>query len=216
VPADIHRDHRMKFQLSLRRRGITNQAVLKAMDEVPREEFVDPEFVRDAYADSALPIACGQTISQPYVVAFMSQQLAVGSEHRVLEIGTGSGYQAAVLAHLAREVISLERFPRLAEIARRRLKRLGLGNVEVRVADGLAIGEELGPFDRIIVTAAMREIPASLKNQLTPDGILIAPVGPHDGVQTLVRMRATATGFEQDELIDVRFVPALPGVARSS
>src|SRR5437879_2257952 len=104
----------MKFQLSLRRRGIINQAVLKAMDEVPREEFVEPEFFHDAYADTALPIACGQTISQPFVVAYMSQELEVGAQHRVLEIGTGSGYQAAVLAHLAREVVSLERFLRLS------------------------------------------------------------------------------------------------------
>jgi len=206
----------MEFQLSLRRRQIADQAVLRAMDEVPRDEFVEPEFAADAYADSALPIACGQTISQPFVVAYMTEQLRVEHEHRVLEIGTGSGYQAAVLAHLAHEVVTLERFPKLATRAAERLRRLGLINVTVRAADGFDVPEELGVFDRIIVTAAMTEVPQKLKERLTPGGILIAPVGPQDGVQTLVRVRATPTGFEQDELIDVRFVPALPGIAKAT
>jgi protein-L-isoaspartate(D-aspartate) O-methyltransferase len=206
----------MEFQLSLRRRQITDQAVLRAMDDVPREDFVEPEYVADAYVDAALPIACGQTISQPFVVAYMTEQLRVSDEHRVLEIGTGSGYQAAVLAHLAHEVVSLERFPKLANRARQRLRKLGLINVDVRVADGLDVPEEIGLFDRIIVTAAMTELPQKLKERLTPAGILIAPVGPHDGVQLLVRVRATPNGFEQDDLIDVRFVPALPGVAQTT
>jgi protein-L-isoaspartate(D-aspartate) O-methyltransferase len=206
----------MEFQLSLRRRRITDQAVLRAMDEVPREEFVEREFVADAYADTALPIACGQTISQPFLVAYMSEQLRVGHEHHVLEIGTGSGYQAAVLAHLAKEVVSLERFPRLARVAQLRLTRLGIRNVGVRVADGLEAAEELGQFDRIMVTAAMTEVPPRLKERLTPGGILVAPVGPHDGVQMLIRLRATPSGFEQDDLVEVRFVPALPGLARST
>jgi protein-L-isoaspartate(D-aspartate) O-methyltransferase len=214
--ADSQRDRRMEFQLSLRRRRITDQAVLRAMDEVPREEFVEREFVADAYADTALPIACGQTISQPFLVAYMSEQLRVGHEHHVLEIGTGSGYQAAVLAHLAKEVVSLERFPRLARVAQLRLTRLGIRNVGVRVADGLEAAEELGQFDRIMVTAAMTEVPPRLKERLTPGGILVAPVGPHDGVQMLIRLRATPSGFEQDDLVEVRFVPALPGLARST
>jgi len=213
---DSQRDRRMEFQLSLRRRRITDQAVLRAMDEVPREEFVEREFVADAYADTALPIACGQTISQPFLVAYMSEQLRVGHEHHVLEIGTGSGYQAAVLAHLAKEVVSLERFPRLARVAQLRLTRLGIRNVDVRVADGLEAADELGQFDRIMVTAAMAEVPPRLKERLTPGGILVAPVGPRDGVQMLVRLRATPSGFEQDDLVEVRFVPALPGVARST
>jgi protein-L-isoaspartate(D-aspartate) O-methyltransferase len=206
----------MEFQLSLRRRQIADQAVLRAMDEVPRDEFVEPEFARDAYADTALPIACGQTISQPFVVAYMTEQLKVEHEHRVLEIGTGSGYQAAILAHLAHEVVTLERFPKLTTRAAERLRRLGLINVAVRAADGFDVPGELGVFDRIIVTAAMTEVPQKLKERLTPGGILIAPVGPQDGVQTLVRIRATPTGFEQDELIDVRFVPALPGIAKAT
>ena len=206
----------MEFQLSLRRRQITDQAVLRAMDEVPREEFVEPEYTDDAYVDSALPIACGQTISQPFVVAYMTEQLGVDHEHRVLEIGTGSGYQAAVLAHLAHEVVTLERFPKLADRAAQRLRKLGLINVVVRTADGFDVPEDLGVFDRIIVTAAMTEVPERLKERLTPGGILIAPVGPRDGVQTLVRIRATPSGFEQDDLIDVRFVPALPGIAKAT
>ena len=206
----------MEFQLSLRRRLITDQGVLRAMDEVPRDEFVEPEFAADAYADSALPIACGQTISQPFVVAYMTEQLAVEHEHRVLEIGTGSGYQAAVLAHLAHEIVTIERFPKLASRAAERLSRLGLINVAVRSADGFDIPEDLGVFDRIIVTAAMTEVPQKLKERLTPGGILIAPVGPRDGIQRLVRVRATSTGFEQDELIEVRFVPALPGLAKAT
>jgi protein-L-isoaspartate(D-aspartate) O-methyltransferase len=206
----------MEFQLTLRRRQITDQAVLRAMDEVPREEFVEPDYAGDAYADSALPIACGQTISQPFVVAYMTEQLRVDHEHRVLEIGTGSGYQAAVLAHLAHDVVTLERFPRLAERARQRLRKLGLINVEVRTADGFEIADDLGVFDRIIVTAAMEAVPDNLKRHLTPGGILLAPVGPQDAVQTLVRVRATPTGFEQDDLIDVRFVPALHGIAKAT
>ena len=127
---------RMQFMLGLRRRGIRDQAVLRAMDEVLREHFVEGRLVRDAYADQALPIACGQTISQPYVVAYMTEQLGVKPHHRVLEIGTGSGYQAAVLSRIAREVVSIERYRTLAESARTRLATLGYDNVEILVGDG--------------------------------------------------------------------------------
>ena len=205
---------KMMFQLTLRRRGISDQAVLRAMEEVPREEFVDEADRADAYRDSALGIACGQTISQPFVVAYMTEQLKLSERHRVLEIGTGSGYQAAVLARLAGQVLTIERFRTLADAARRRLKELGYHNVEVMLGDGFAVPEEAGAFDRIIVTAAMIQIPESLMQRLTPEGILIAPVGPHHGVQTLVRIIRTGTGFERKELVDVRFVPALPGIAR--
>jgi len=205
---------KMMFQLTLRRRGISDQAVLRAMEEVPREEFVDEADRADAYRDGALGIACGQTISQPFVVAYMTEQLKLSKRHRVLEIGTGSGYQAAVLARLAGQVLSIERFRTLADAARRRLKELGYHNVEVMLGDGFAVPEEAGAFDRIIVTAAMTRIPENLMQRLTPEGILIAPVGPHHGVQTLVRIIRTGTGFERKELVDVRFVPALPGIAR--
>ena len=133
--ADVER---MEFQLALRRRGISDQAVLRAMDEVPREHFVSAELIDSAYADQALPIACGQTISQPYVVAYMTEQLEVEPQHRVLEIGTGSGYQAAVLSRLAREVVSIERYRTLADTARERLKTLGYANVTILVGDGFA------------------------------------------------------------------------------
>jgi protein-L-isoaspartate(D-aspartate) O-methyltransferase len=205
---------KMMFQLTLRRRGISDQAVLRAMEEVPREEFVDEADRADAYRDGALGIACGQTISQPFVVAYMTEQLKLSKRHRVLEIGTGSGYQAAVLSRLAGQVLTIERFRTLADAARRRLKELGYHNVEVMLGDGFAVPEEAGAFDRIIVTAAMIQIPESLMQRLTPEGILIAPVGPHHGVQTLVRIIRTGTGFERKELVDVRFVPALPGIAR--
>src|SRR2546421_12737432 len=144
----------MEFLLGLRRRGIGDQAVLRAMDEVPREHFVGREFLEHAYADQALPIACGQTISQPYVVAYMTEQLGVRPQHRVLEVGTGSGYQAAILSRLAHEVVTIERYRTLAEAARIRLETLGFNNVHVGVGDGLARDSTRAPFDRIILTAA--------------------------------------------------------------
>ena len=209
--ADVER---MGFQLALRRRGISDQAVLRAMEEVPREAFVETADREDAYRDSALGIACGQTISQPFVVAYMTEQLKLGKAHRVLEIGTGSGYQAAVLSRLAGQVVSIERFRTLADTARTRLDALGYHNVEVMVGDGFAVPEQLGQFDRIIVTAAMTKLPDELLRRLAPGGILIAPIGPHHGVQTLVRATRTETGFDHKKLVDVRFVPALPGIAQ--
>jgi len=205
---------KMMFQLNLRRRGISDQGVLRALEEVPREAFVDEADRANAYRDSALGIACGQTISQPFVVAYMTEQLQLQKQHRVLEIGTGSGYQAAVLAKLAGKVLTVERFRTLADTARARLERLGFDNVEVMLGDGYDLPANIGPFDRIIVTAAMAEIPRNLTDRLEMDGILIAPVGPQHGVQTLVRIVKTATGLERRELVDVRFVPALPGIAR--
>src|SRR5690242_12195020 len=205
---------KMMFQLNLRRRGISDQAVLRALEEVPREAFVGEADRADAYRDSALGIACGQTISQPFVVAYMTEQLQLRKQHRVLEIGAGSGYQAAVLSKLAGKVLTVERFRMLADTARARLEKLGFDNVEVMLGDGFDLPANIGPFDRIIVTAAMVEIPSNLTDRLETDGILIAPVGPHHGVQTLVRIVKTATGLERRELVDVRFVPALPGIAR--
>jgi protein-L-isoaspartate(D-aspartate) O-methyltransferase len=205
---------KMMFQLTLRRRGISDQAVLRAMEEVPREAFVDEADRTDAYRDSALGIACGQTISQPFVVAYMTEQLRLQKSHRVLEIGTGSGYQAAVLSRLASHVLTIERFRTLADTARARLEKLDYHNVEVMYGDGFDVPAGGGQFDRIIVTAAMVEVPEKLKERLEENGILIAPVGPHHGVQTLVRIVRTAAGFEQKDLVDVRFVPAIPGIAK--
>lgn len=205
---------KMMFQLTLRRRGISDQAVLRAMEEVPREAFVEPEHHDDSYIDTALPIACGQTISQPFVVAYMTEQLQLRPHHRVLEIGTGSGYQAAVLSRLAGDVVTLERYRFLAERARRRLAEHGYQNVEVLVGDGFDVPDSAGHFDRIIVTAAMEDIPDALVGHLQPDGLLIAPIGPHATSQTLVRLRKSDKGVERTDLIGVRFVPALRGIAR--
>ncbi|MGY3615404.1 protein-L-isoaspartate(D-aspartate) O-methyltransferase [Bradyrhizobium sp. USDA 10063] len=205
---------KMMFQLTLRRRGISDQSVLRAMEEVPRERFVEAHDREHAYRDSALGIACGQTISQPFVVAYMTEQLQLKRDHRVLEIGTGSGYQAAVLSRLCKHVLTIERYRTLADTARQRLEKLGYYNIEVMLGDGFEVPAGAGDFDRIIVTAAMEQIPEKLLQRLEVGGILIAPVGPHHGTQTLVRVTRTETGFERKELVDVRFVPALPGVAR--
>jgi protein-L-isoaspartate(D-aspartate) O-methyltransferase len=205
---------KMMFQLTLRRRGISDQGVLRAMEEVPREAFVAETDRADAYRDSALGIACGQTISQPFVVAYMTEQLKLQKHHRVLEIGTGSGYQAAILSRLVGQVLTVERFRTLADAARARLEELGYHNVEVMLGDGFNIPANVGAFDRIIVTAAMEQIPESLTDRLAEDGILIAPVGSHHGVQRLVRIVKMGTGLDRKELVDVRFVPALPGIAR--
>jgi protein-L-isoaspartate(D-aspartate) O-methyltransferase len=214
VPAadDIER---MEFQLALRRRGISDQAVLRAMDEVPREYFVASGFADSAYADQALPIACGQTISQPYVVAYMTEQLELEPQRRALEVGTGSGYQTAILSRLAAEVVSIERYRTLADAARERLKTLGFGNVTVRAGDGMAGAPDLAPFDRIIVTAAAEEIPDALAAQLAAGGKMVVPVGPRDGAQYIVKLTKQANGeLTREDLIAVRFVPLLPGQAR--
>ena len=205
---------KMMFQLALRRRGISDQAVLRTMEAVPREVFVAAGDRGHAYRDSALGIACGQTISQPFVVAYMTEQLQLRKDHKVLEIGTGSGYQAAVLSRLCAHVLTIERYRTLADTARDRLEALGYFNIEVMLGDGFDIPPGAGDFDRIIVTAAMEQIPDSLQQRLEPGGILIAPVGPHHGTQTLVRVTRKDSGFERKELVDVRFVPALPGIAR--
>jgi protein-L-isoaspartate(D-aspartate) O-methyltransferase len=205
---------KMMFQLNLRRSGISDQAVLKAMEDVPRELFVMAADRAHAYSDTPLGIACGQTISQPFVVAYMTEQLGLRPEHRVLEVGTGSGYQAAILSKLAREVVSLERFRTLADRARLVLAELGCRNVDVILGDGFDVPETLGTFDRIIVTAAMEEIPEALLARLEPGGVLIAPVGPVDDRQVLTRVVRNGDAFDRQELMAVRFVPALQGVAR--
>jgi len=205
---------RMEFLLSLRRRGISDAAVLRAIDAVPREKFVLAEFADAAYADQAMPIACGQTISQPYVVAYMTEQLEVKREHRVLEVGTGSGYQAAILSQLAGEVISVERYRTLAETARKALAGCGYDNVTVVVGDGLEGVPEHAPYDRIIVTAAAETIPQVLVDELAEGGVMVLPLGQHDGPQRIVKLTRGEGGVTQQDLIWVRFVPLLPGQAR--
>jgi protein-L-isoaspartate(D-aspartate) O-methyltransferase len=204
----------MQFLLDLRRHGIMDAAVLRAMEEVPREKFVMGDHVCSAYADQALPILCGQTISQPYVVAYMTEQLVLGPDHQVLEIGTGSGYQAAILSRLAARVTTIERYRTLAEQACVRLAALGYDNVEVIAGDGMVGARDRAPFDRIIVTAAAEEIPDALVDQLVVGGIMILPLGPRRGDQVLVRLTRTAVGVERNELMGVRFVPLVPGQAR--
>ena len=204
----------MQFLLNLRQRGIMDAGVLRALDEVPREHFVEDRYADTAYADQALPIACGQTISQPYVVAYMTEQLGVKPQHRVLEVGTGSGYQAAVLSRLAREVVSVERYRTLADSARMRLQTLGYHNVQVLVGDGLAGVPDRAPYDRIIVTAAAETVPEALVAQLAKGGVMVLPLGPHAGAQRLIKLTKSEDGLKQEDLIGVRFVPLLPGQAR--
>lgn len=205
---------RMEFQLMLRKRGISDAAVLRAMDEIPRENFVETDLRPAAYADQALPIACGQTISQPYVVAYMTEQSRLRPVHRVLEIGTGSGYQTAVLSRIAREVVSIERYRTLADRARQRLTALGVTNAEILAGDGLLGAPGRAPFDRILVTAAAEDIPQALVDQLTDDGEMLLPLGPHSGPQHIVRLMKTEDGVARENLIAVRFVPLLPGQAK--
>lgn len=205
---------RMEFQLMLRKRGISDPAVLRALDEIPRENFVEIDMRPAAYADQALPIQCGQTISQPYVVAYMTEQLRLRSIHNVLEVGTGSGYQAAVLSKLAREVVSIERYRTLADLARKRLTALEISNVEVLVGDGLQGAPSRAPFDRILVTAAAEEVPQALVDQLTDDGAMVLPLGPHSGPQHIVRLTKNGGDLQREDLIAVRFVPLLPGQAK--
>jgi len=214
MPTNEQDDDRMEFLLTLRRRGIADQAVLRAMDEVPRERFVDAGFLRSAYADQALPIACGQTISQPYVVAYMTEHPAVQPQHRVLEVGTGSGYQAAVLSRLAREVVTIERYRTLADQAQERLRSLGYDNVDVVVGDGFTGVPGRAPYDRIIVTAAAEIVPESVLDQLAESGVMILPLGSQDGSQHLIKLTKSQTGTRRENLISVRFVPMLPGQAQ--
>ena len=183
LPAD-EKVGRMEFLLALRRRGISDPAVLRAMDEVPREQFVAPEFVDTAYADQALPIACGQTISQPYVVAYMTEQLAVAPQHRVLEVGTGSGYQAAVLSRLAREVVSVERYRTLAEAARETAGDARLSTMSRSwSATGLPACRSTRPTTASSSRRRPRAIPQALVEQLADGGVMVLPLGPHDGAQ---------------------------------
>jgi protein-L-isoaspartate(D-aspartate) O-methyltransferase len=200
---DALRAHMVDAQL--RARDIGDARVLQAMRRVPRHRFVPEPFRHLAYEDSPVPIGSGQTISQPYIVAFMTQALDVAPEHRVLEIGTGSGYQAAVLAELTREVYSIEVIPELAVAARATLADAGYGYVQLRTGNGYLGWPERAPFDRIIVTAAPEEVPPALIAQLKPGGLMAIPVGTDE--QELRILRRTATGLETLQTLPVRFVP---------
>jgi protein-L-isoaspartate(D-aspartate) O-methyltransferase len=205
---------RARLILGLRSGGVSDPAVLSAVEKTPRDLFVPELFQERSWEDSALPIACGQTISQPLIVGLMTQALSVDSRSRVLEIGTGSGYQTAVLARIARLVYSLERYRTLLQEAEHRIKTLGILNVITRFSDGFDGWPEQAPFDRILVTAAAPETPRALLAQLKPNGILVAPVG-RGPVQVLKRYVGDGSGeFRVEDMGDVRFVPLLPGVAR--
>jgi protein-L-isoaspartate(D-aspartate) O-methyltransferase len=196
---------------TLRDQGISDERVLAAIAAVPREAFVDESFSAEAYANQPLPISCGQTISQPYIVALMTEALQVNPGHRVLEIGTGSGYQAAVLSRLCREVHTIERHAALADQARQRFRALNIANIMQTVGDGTKGLPQEAPFDRIIVTAAAEEIPQPLLDQLVPGGIMVIPVAEQWKQQVLYRITRDADGFSREKLIAVRFVPLVEG-----
>lgn len=213
--APARREQMVGQQIAARR--IRDPAVLTAMGEVPREEFVPDSLAEFAYVDAPLPIAEEQTISQPYVVALMIEALELRPGDRVLEIGTGSGYAAAVLSRIAAKVVSLERHASLAAAAAAALRRLGYDNVEVHHADGSLGWPDAAPYDAIVATAAPPEIPRPLLDQLAPGGRLVIPVGGAGDVQTLRRIRRTAAGkLEEEDLEPVQFVPLLPGTSGST
>lgn len=204
---------KIRLILALRRSGITDTRVLGIMEQIPRDAFVPVTFRDRAYDDTTLPIGRHQTISQPSVVAQMTQSLEVGDRMKVLEVGTGSGYQAAVLAGLCRRLYTIERHRELLQLAEVQFNALRLTNITTRLGDGLAGWPEQAPFERILVAAAASEIPGKLAEQLAVGGIMVVPVGEMDGDQTLIRLRRTDTGFEEKTTGTVRFVPLVPGIA---
>ncbi|MFL4470875.1 protein-L-isoaspartate(D-aspartate) O-methyltransferase [Tateyamaria armeniaca] len=205
---------KMQFLYALRSRGVTDKRVLGAMESIDRGPFVRGLFAERAYEDMPLPIACGQTISQPSVVGLMTQALNVTPRDKVLEIGTGSGYQAAILAKLARRVYTIDRYRRLVHEARAIFDELDLHTITAITDDGSHGLPDQAPFDRIIVTAAAEDPPGPLLAQLKVGGIMVLPVGQSDAVQSLIRVNKTEDGLEYDELRDVRFVPLLEGLGK--
>ena len=203
---------KIRLIMGLRRAGVTDSNVLNALERIPREAFVLPHFHDQAYEDQALPIAQGQTISQPQIVAMMTEALRVTKSHKVLEIGTGSGYQTAVLSKLARRVYTIERWKTLLDEAETRFKQLRIHNVTSKCADGSKGWKEQAPFDRIIVTAAAAKMPLTLVEQLAVDGIMVLPLGAERGDHVLERVTKLADGsLKRETLADVRFVPLVSG-----
>lgn len=211
----MEEDYR-KIQLimELRNQGIKDKDVLSAIERIPRDIFVPPSFSDNAYKNQALPIECGQTISQPLIVAYMTQQLNVGKRDKVLEIGTGSGYQAAILSQLARRVYSIERYRTLLKDAEKRFDKLDLFNITTMVGDGSKGWEQQAPFDRIILTAAADQISPALLSQLKDSGIMIAPITLPNGEQELIRIVRNGDHYDRQSLIPVKFVPLVEGVAK--
>ena len=205
---------KMQFLYALRSRGVTDKRVLEAMEAIDRGPFVRGLFAERAYEDMPLPIPCGQTISQPSVVGLMTQALNVSPRDKVLEIGTGSGYQAAILAKLARRVYTIDRHRRLVHEAREIFDELDLHTITAITGDGSHGLPDQAPFDRIILTAAAEDPPGPLLAQLKVGGTMVLPVGQSDAVQSLIRVNKTAEGLEYHELRDVRFVPLLEGLGK--
>ncbi len=204
--AALQRDKQIMLRQHLRARGINDSRVIDAMARIPRERFIDKSLRAEAYADRALAIACGQTISQPYIVALMTQALALRGDEHVLEIGTGSGYQTAILAELARDVVSIERHKALSQQAAARLEELGYDRVKLVVADGTLGWPAAAPYDRILVAAAAASAPQHLVEQLVPGGILVIPVGDRDH-QMLQAIHKVSDGVQIEPLSACRFVP---------
>ena len=204
-------EKKMKFILSVRSKGVVDGNVLKAIESLNRQHFLKGVFAQRAYEDTPLPIECGQTISKPSVVGIMTQALKITTRDKILEIGTGSGYQTAILSKLARRVYSVERFKPLYDEARQIFKQLNLNNITPIWGDGSQGIVEQQPFDRIIVTAAAEDPPPILLNQLKVGGIMIIPVGQSDEIQKLIKVERTETNFKYEDLCDVRFVPLLEG-----
>lgn len=207
-------ERKMQFLYALRSRGVTDKHVLEAMEKVDRAPFIRGLFAERAYEDTPLPIACGQTISQPSIVGRMTQALQCSPRDKVLEVGTGSGYQAAILSRLVRRVYTVDRHKRLVQEARTIFETMDFSNITTFVGDGSFGLPDQAPFDRILVTAAAEDPPGPLLAQLKPGGIIVVPVGQSDTVQTLIRGRKTETGIEYDELTPVRFVPLLEGLGK--
>lgn len=209
-------ERKMQFLFALRSKGVTDGRVLSAMETIDRGPFVKGIFADRAYEDMPLPIACGQTISQPSVVGLMTQALRVTPRDKVLEVGTGSGYQAAILSRLARRVYTVDRHGRLVREAQSLFEKMNLTNITALTADGSYGLPDQAPFDRIIVTAAAEDPPGTLMEQLKPGGIMVVPVGQSDTVQHLIVVTRTDAGFEYDELRPVRFVPLLEGLGKDA
>jgi protein-L-isoaspartate(D-aspartate) O-methyltransferase len=205
---------KVRLVMELRRAGIGDARVLGAIEKTPREAFVPATFADQAYENVALPIGLGQTISQPYVVALMTEKLDIGERDKVLEIGTGSGYQAAILARLGRRIYTVERHRDLLREAERRFAELRLHNIICRFGDGARGWSEQAPFDRIIVTAAAPDVPTALIDDLVPGGVLVVPVGEEHRDQRLLRIRRKESGFATEDLGSVRFVPLVSGLPR--
>jgi protein-L-isoaspartate(D-aspartate) O-methyltransferase len=206
-------ERKMRFLFSLRSRGVTDARVLTAMERIDRGHFVRGLFAERAYEDMPLPISCGQTISQPSVVGLMTQALNLQPRDTVLEIGTGSGYQAAILSLLCRRVYTVDRHRRLVREAQEIFRELGLVNIVAMTADGSFGLPDQAPFDRIIVTAAAEDPPGPLLAQLKIGGIMVVPVGQSDTVQHLIKVTRLESGFDYEELRPVRFVPLVEGIS---